>query len=206
MSHVRWGQLRCGIRNQVSGSCAALACSGMEVCTCHEEKHPSRRGQAKGKTLSRNHRNEGKVLQNWFLFQSVPHLRWLYRIALPPRLLYFSFGKEFYKGVSKHMLLPVREISGMHVPTGWVTKTTLALEIVQVPVILPVQQMRNYSGTCSFCSNRRSPCSNELYYFYLFLLLPYITRSTGACPRLLFCSEYCISVQEHCSKVYREEV
>lgn len=127
--------MRCGIRKWSTVACDALVCTDVEVPTCHEKKHSSCSGRARTKMLLSTHRNEGYVLQ-------IPFLFWV-------------FLKAFLEGVSKHILISVSQTTEVHVPTGWVIKTTLFLEnVVQIPVIFPVQQMRNYSGSSSSSSNR----------------------------------------------------
>lgn len=98
-----------------------------------------------------------------------------------PSFAWVSLGKEFFKRASKHVLPSMREISKVHVPTRWVTKTTLSLEIMQIPGMY-VQQTRNYSGTCSSCSNRSSSSSSELFFSICFVATFHNVKYWGPSP------------------------
>lgn len=153
--------------------CAMLPCSGMGIFC--EQKLCSRWGKARGRTLSFmksqkwRQRYRADAFFVWTLSKGD-------RTGLcSSRFPGFSLGKEFKKEWA-NVLLSMRQISKMHAPTGWVTKTILSLKMVLVPVIY-VQQMRNYSG--SSCSTRTSSCSSELWFFICFVATFHNVKNWG---------------------------
>lgn len=153
VNHVSWGQLRGFIMNHVSTTLCHVALLWHGDMQCCEQKPCSHREKARGKIHSWSH---------------------------SPLTCLGFFRKGIFQK-SDQMHYHPWEISEVHVPTRWVTKTTLSLKIMQVPGIY-VQQTRNYSGTCSSCSNRSSSSSNELFFSICFVATFHNVKYWGPSP------------------------
>lgn len=180
VSRVSWGQLRCFTRSQVSTTLCQVALPWHGDVQCWEQKpcsHCRKGKESQWKDSFMKSQKWSQLVREQIPFLFGAFLKMI-KQDCTPRLLGFSFGKEFKDGVSKYVLLSMREISKMHVPTGWVTKTTLSLETVQVPVIY-VQPARNYSGTCSSCSNRSTHAVVNSVIFIYFVATLYNVKYWG---------------------------
>lgn len=177
VSHGNWGQLRCFIRNQASTTLCHVALLWHGDILWTETLQSLRKGQGKDSLIHEVTEMEATCYRADAFF--VWTLSKGDRTGLcSSRFPGFSLGKEFKKEWA-NVLPSMRQISKMHAPTGWVTKTILSLKMVLVPVIY-VQQMRNYSG--SSCSTRTSSCSSELWFFICFVATFHNVKNWGPSP------------------------